>query len=48
MLPFVYVGVWLGTHHFRSVTPARYHRWLQAILLMSAVGLLLKGILKVL
>jgi hypothetical protein len=30
------------------VSPARYHRWLQAILLMSALGLLLKGILRVL
>jgi uncharacterized membrane protein YfcA len=47
MLPFVYAGVWLGTHHFRSVSPARYHRWLQGILLMSALGLLLKGILRV-
>jgi uncharacterized membrane protein YfcA len=45
MLPFVYVGVWLGTHHFRTVSPARYHRWLQAILLLSAVGLLLMGVL---
>lgn len=48
MLPFVYIGVWGGTRYFHSVTPARYHRWLQTVLLLSALGLLLEGLLSVL
>lgn len=48
MLPFVYIGVWLGTRYFHNLAPARYHRWLQAVLLISALGLLLEGLLRVL
>jgi uncharacterized membrane protein YfcA len=44
LLPLVYVGVWLGTRYFRSVTPESYHRLMQLVILLSALGLILKGV----
>ncbi|HSR55363.1 MAG TPA: sulfite exporter TauE/SafE family protein [Alphaproteobacteria bacterium] len=44
LLPIVYAGVWLGTRAFRSVTPARYHRLMQWLILVSALGLITKGV----
>jgi uncharacterized membrane protein YfcA len=44
LVPIVYLGVWLGTRYFRTVTPERYHRLLQMVILLSALGLVLKGI----
>jgi uncharacterized membrane protein YfcA len=44
LVPIVYLGVWLGTRYFRSVTPERYHRLLQMVILLSALGLVIKGL----
>ena len=44
LVPIVYLGVWLGTRYFRTVTPERYHRLLQMVILVSALGLVLKGL----
>lgn len=44
LLPIVYFGVWLGTRVFRSVTAERYHRWIQVLILISALGLIVKGV----
>lgn len=44
LVPIVYLGVWLGTRYFRTVTPERYHRLVQMVILLSALGLVLKGI----
>jgi len=46
LIPIVYLGVWLGTRYFCSVTPERYHRLLQMVILLSALGLVFKGILR--
>lgn len=46
LLPIVYVGVWLGTRYFRTVSPERYHRLVQWVILLSAFGLIYKGILR--
>lgn len=46
LLPLVYAGVWLGRRYFRTVTPARYHRLLQGLILLSAIGLLAEGIVR--
>lgn len=48
LLPLVYAGVWVGRRYFRSVTPARYHRLLQGLILLSAIGLLVDGITRLL
>jgi uncharacterized membrane protein YfcA len=44
LIPIVYLGVWLGTRYFRTVTPERYHRLLQMVILLSALGLVFKGV----
>lgn len=46
LLPVVYVGVWLGTRYFHTATPERYHRLVQLVILLSAFGLMYKGILR--
>ncbi len=46
LLPVVYVGVWLGTRYFRTATPERYHRLVQLVILLSAFGLIYKGVLR--
>ncbi len=46
LLPVVYGGVWLGTRYFHTVTPGRYHRLMQFVILLSALGLVFKGIMK--
>lgn len=43
LLPIVYLGVWMGTRAFRSVSAARYHRLMQWLILVSALGLMAKG-----
>jgi len=48
MLPTIYIGVWLGNRYARNISPKRYHAILTAVLLASALGLLLEGLLKVL
>ncbi len=42
--PIVYLGVWLGTRVFHTVTPQKYHRALQIVILLSALGLVFKGV----
>ncbi len=42
--PIVYLGVWLGTRYFHTASPQKYHRLLQMVILLSALGLVLKGV----
>ncbi len=42
--PMVYLGVWLGTRYFHTANPQNYHRLLQAVILLSALGLVFKGL----
>jgi uncharacterized membrane protein YfcA len=46
LVPVVYVGAWIGTHYFRRMGAERYYNLFQAILLVSAVGLMIDGIIK--
>ena len=48
LLPVVYVGVWIGTNYFRTVDGARYTRWVQWVILLSAAGLIFKGVTRLL
>jgi uncharacterized membrane protein YfcA len=48
MLPVIYAGVWLGSRVTRNASTKQYHRVLQALLLLSALGLLAEGIWKLL
>lgn len=48
MLPIVYLGVWLGMRYCGTISPKRYHTILTSVLLISALGLLLEGLLRVL
>lgn len=48
MLPIIYAGVWLGMRYAGDISPKRYHAILTAVLLASALGLLLEGLLRVL
>ena len=48
LLPIVYLGVWMGTRYFRSVPAGRYHRLMQLVILISALGLVYKGLSRVL
>ncbi len=48
LLPVVYVGVWIGTNYFRTVDAARYTRWVQWVILLSAAGLIFKGVTRLL
>lgn len=43
LLPIVYLGVWLGTHAFRAVSAERFYRLMQVLILVSALGLIVKG-----
>jgi uncharacterized membrane protein YfcA len=46
MLPSIFVGVWIGSHYFRNMDAKRYYNLFQAVLLISAVGLMFQGIAK--
>ncbi len=46
LLPIVILGVWLGTHCFRGLDAERYHRLMQLVILLSALGLIFKGVLR--
>lgn len=48
LLPIIYVGVWIGAHFTRHITAQRYYAILQSVLLVSAVGLLIEGLWRVL
>lgn len=45
LMPVVYAGIWTGTRWFRGMTPQAFYRVFQALLLVSAGGLLLDGLL---
>lgn len=47
LVPAVYGGVWIGSRYFRTVSPARYHRLLQVVILLSAVVLLIDGVRRI-
>jgi uncharacterized membrane protein YfcA len=48
LMPVVYAGIWIGTRWFRGMTPKTFYRIFQLVLLVSAAGLMIDGLLKVL
>jgi uncharacterized membrane protein YfcA len=44
--PAVYGGVWVGRHFFRGMSPKAFTWLFQITLLVSALGLLIDGIAK--
>ena len=48
LVSIVYLGVWVGSHYFRNMGAERYYNLFQALLLVSAIGLMVDGILKLL
>jgi uncharacterized membrane protein YfcA len=48
LLPVVVLGVWLGASCFRNIDAARYHRIVQLVILFSALGLVFKGVMRLL
>jgi uncharacterized membrane protein YfcA len=48
LIPIVYIGGWMGMHFFRRMGADRYYNLFQGLLLISAVGLMIEGIIKLL
>jgi uncharacterized membrane protein YfcA len=48
LVPIVYAGVWTGSHYFRNMGAERYYTLFQILLLISAVGLMVDGIVHLL
>lgn len=48
LLPAIYLGVWLGRHALRLEDPRRYYLLFQGVLLLSALGLMVEGIARLL
>ncbi len=48
LMPVVYLGIWIGTRWFRGMSAKTFYLVFQIVLLLSAAGLMLDGILKVL
>lgn len=48
LIPVVYIGGWIGMHVFRRMGADRYYNIFQALLLISAIGLIIEGIAKIL
>jgi hypothetical protein len=46
LVPIVYCGVWVGTRYFRKMGAERYYNLFQALLLISALGLIVDGLIK--
>ncbi len=46
LMPVVYAGIWIGTRWFRTMTPKAFYRVFQGVLLVSAAGLMLEGLLQ--
>jgi uncharacterized protein len=46
LVPVVYLGVWVGTRYFRKMGAERYYNLFQALLLISALGLIADGLIK--
>jgi uncharacterized membrane protein YfcA len=44
LLPAIYLGVWMGRYTLRLEDPRRYYLLFQAVLLLSALGLMAEGI----
>ena len=48
LVPVVYLGGWFGMHYFRRMGAERYYNLFQTLLLLSAVGLMIEGLIKLL
>jgi uncharacterized membrane protein YfcA len=48
LIPVVYIGGWIGMHVFRRMGADRYYNVFQGLLLISAIGLIIEGIAKIL
>lgn len=48
LIPAIVFGGWLGARWFRSLDPARFGQFLQAVLLAASLGLVVKGGLRIL
>jgi hypothetical protein len=48
LIPVVYIGGWIGMHVFRRMGADRYYNIFQGLLLISAIGLIIEGIAKIL
>lgn len=46
LIPVVYFGGWIGIHFFKRMGAARYYNLFQALLLVSALGLMVDGVIK--
>lgn len=46
LVPVVYLGGWIGMRYFRRMGAERYYNLFQALLLLSAVGLMMDGLRK--
>ena len=46
LAPVVFLGTWAGTRAFHSVDPRRFFDALQVLLLLAALALMIRGILK--
>ncbi|MFN4282697.1 MAG: sulfite exporter TauE/SafE family protein [Alphaproteobacteria bacterium] len=47
LMPVVYAGIWIGTRWFRGMTPKTFYQVFQLVLLISAAGLMIDGLLKI-
>lgn len=48
LIPAIIFGGWLGSRWFRSLDPAKFGRFLQALLLVASLGLVVRGGLRIL
>lgn len=46
LVPIVYIGVWVGTRYFRNMGAERYYNLFQLLLLISAIGLMVDGVIR--
>jgi uncharacterized protein len=46
LVPIVYIGGWTGAHFFRAMGADRYYNFFQGLLLASAIGLIVEGVVK--
>ncbi len=47
LAPAILLGTWTGTRFFRAASPERFYAALQALLLLAALAITIKGIVKV-
>ncbi len=46
LMPVVYAGIWIGTRWFRGMTPKTFYQVFQVVLLVSAAGLMVDGLVR--